>query len=144
MRPTPPKAGPNRQNIPMLFYKPSSALIGAGGTIIIPPISDKIDYEGELAVIMGRPCKQVAPEEALDYVAGYTIANDVSARDLQRRTSQFAAGKMADTFAPLGPALVTRDEIPDPGHLSIRTTLNGQVMQDDATSHMIFQRSIYH
>jgi len=123
---------------PMLFYKPASALLGAGGTIIIPPVTTKVDYEGELAVIIGRRCKQVPPEEALDYVAGYTIANDVSARDLQRRTSQFAAGKMADTFAPLGPALVTRDEIPDPGSLSIKTTLNGQVMQDGTTSHMIF------
>lgn len=123
---------------PMLFYKPSTALVGAGGTIVIPPISERVDYEGELAVVIGRTCKQVSPEAALDYVAGYTIANDVSARDIQRRTSQFAAGKMADTFAPLGPALVTRDEIADPGSLQIRTTLNGQLMQNGNTKMMIF------
>jgi len=123
---------------PMLFYKPATALLGAGGTIVIPPTSEQVDYEGELAVVIGRTCKQVSPEVALDYVAGYTIANDVSARDIQRRTSQFAAGKMADTFAPLGPALVTRAEIADPGDLQIRTTLNGQLMQNGNTKMMIF------
>jgi acylpyruvate hydrolase len=122
----------------MLFHKTAGSLLGAGGTIIIPPVTGQVDYEGELAIIIGRACKQVSPEAALDYVAGYTIANDVSARDLQRRTSQFSAGKMLDTFGPLGPALVTRDEVPDPGHLSIRTTLNGQVMQNDTTANMIF------
>jgi acylpyruvate hydrolase len=123
---------------PILFYKPASALLGAGGTIIIPPVTTKADYEAELAVVIGRPCKQVAPEQALDYVAGYTAANDVSARDLQNRTHQWDAGKMPDTFAPMGPVLITRDEIPDPGNLSIRTILNGEVMQDSNTSFMIF------
>jgi len=123
---------------PILFYKPATALLGAGGTIVIPPVTEKADYEAELAVVMGRPCKQVDPEQALDYVAGYTAANDVSARDLQKRTHQWDAGKMPDTFCPLGPALVTRNEIPDPGKLSIRTTLNGQVMQDSNTHFMIF------
>jgi acylpyruvate hydrolase len=132
------EAGSKPPEYPMLFHKTATSLLGAGGTIVIPPITSQVDYEGELAVIIGRPCKQVSPDEALDYVAGYTIANDVSARDLQRRTSQFTAGKMLDTFCPLGPALVTRDEVPDPGNLSIRTRLNGQVMQDGNTGMMIF------
>lgn len=132
------EGGAEPPDYPMLFHKTAGSLLGAGGTIIIPPVTNEVDYEGELAIIIGRACKQVSPAQALDYVAGYTIANDVSARDLQRRTSQFTAGKMLDTFGPLGPALVTRDEVPDPGNLSIRTTLNGQVMQDDTTANMIF------
>ena len=123
---------------PMIFHKTATSLLGAGGTIIIPPISDKIDYEAELAIIIGTECKAVSEEDALDYVAGYTIANDVSARDWQRRTTQFTAGKMLDTFGPLGPALVTKDEVPDPGNLWIRTTLNDNIMQDGHTSMMIF------
>jgi acylpyruvate hydrolase len=125
-------------DFPMLFHKTATALLGAGGTIVIPPVTKKVDYEGELAVIIGRTCKQVTEDRALEYVAGYAIANDVSARDIQQRTSQFTAGKMLDTFCPLGPALVTHDEIPEPGNLSIRTRLNGQVMQDGHTSKMIF------
>ncbi|MCB0153186.1 MAG: fumarylacetoacetate hydrolase family protein [Anaerolineae bacterium] len=132
------EGGAEPPDYPMLFHKTAGSLLGAGGTIIIPPVTEQVDYEGELAIIIGRACKQVSPAQALDYVAGYTIANDVSARDLQRRTSQFSAGKMLDTFGPLGPALVTRDEVPDPGNLSIRTILNGQVMQDDTTANMIF------
>ena len=132
------EGGSKPPDYPMLFHKTSSSLLGAGGTIILPPNSTQVDYEAELAVIIGRPCKQVSPEEALDYVAGYTNGNDVSARDLQRRTSQFTGGKMLDTFGPLGPALVTRDEIPDPGNLRIRSMLNGNVMQDGNTSMMIF------
>ena len=123
---------------PMLFHKTSTSLLGAGGTIVIPPVTRRVDYEGELAAIIGRTCKQVSEENALDYVAGYCVANDVSARDLQRRTSQFAAGKMLDTFGPLGPALVTADEVGDPNNLWIKTRLNGQLMQDDTTANMIF------
>jgi acylpyruvate hydrolase len=123
---------------PMLFHKSATSLLGARGTVVIPPIAQNVDYEAELAVIVGRTCKRVSPEEAYDYVAGYTVANDVSARDLQRRTSQFTSGKMLDTFCPLGPALVTRDEVPDPGNLSIRSWLNGCLMQDGNTRMMIF------
>ena len=123
---------------PMIFHKTATSLLGAGGTILIPPITDKVDYEAELAVGIGKECKAVTEEEALDYVAGYTIANDVTARDWQRRTTQFTAGKMLDTFGPLGPALVTKDEVPDPGKLWIRTILNGKIMQDGHTSMMIF------
>ena len=132
------EGGSKPPEFPMLFHKTSSSLLGSGGTIIIPPNSSQVDYEAELAVIIGRPCKQVSPKEALDYVAGYANGNDVSARDLQRRTSQFTAGKMLDTFGPLGPALVTRDEIPDPGNLRLQSKLNGNVMQDSNTSMMIF------
>lgn len=133
------ESGSKPPDYPMLFHKTGGSLLGDGGTIIIPPIArEEVDYEGELAVVIGRACKQVSPEEALDYVAGYTNANDVSARDLQRRTTQFTAGKMPDTFCPLGPALVTRDEIPEPGNLRLRTILNGQVMQDDNTGNMVF------
>lgn len=132
------EGGAEPPKYPMLFHKTATSLLGAGGTIVIPPVTAKVDSEGELAVIIGRTCKQVSPDDALDYVAGYSIANDVSARDLQRRTSQFTAGKMLDTFGPLGPALVTCDEVSDPGNLAIKTKLNGWVMQDSHTSKMIF------
>lgn len=123
---------------PMLFHKTANCLIGDGQAIVAPRVSDQIDYEGELAVIIGRRGKHIAETEALSYVAGYAVANDVSARDLQTRTRQFTTGKMLDTFCPLGPALVTSDEIADPNNLEIKTTLNGQVMQHSNTQHMIF------
>ncbi|MDJ0752298.1 MAG: fumarylacetoacetate hydrolase family protein [Ardenticatenaceae bacterium] len=123
---------------PMFFHKAATSLIGHGGTIVIPPVTAEADYEGELAVIIGRSCKNVSEAEALDYVAGYTVANDVSARDWQRRTSQFTVGKMVDTFGPLGPVLVTKDEIDDVHNLNIRTFLNGREMQNSNTSFMIF------
>lgn len=132
------EGGAEPPEYPMLFHKTATSLLGAGGTIVIPPVTAKVDSEGELAVIIGRTCKQVSPDDALDYVAGYSIANDISARDLQRRTSQFTAGKMLDTFGPLGPALVTSDEVPDPGNLTIKAKLNDRVMQDSHTSKMIF------
>ncbi len=132
------EGGAKVPDYPMLFHKMASSMIGHGGTIVIPPITSKADYEAELAVIIGKTCKNVSEEDAWDYVAGYAAANDVSARDLQRRTSQFTAGKMLDTFGPIGPALVTPDEITDPQNLNIRTILNGEVLQDDNTSNMIF------
>lgn len=123
---------------PVLFHKVAGSLVGQGQPIIIPRISDQIDYEAELAVIIGKRGKYIAEHDALNYIAGYTIANDVSARDVQMRTSQWTSGKMLDTFAPLGPALVTRDEIPDPNALRIKSILNGTVMQDSTTADMIF------
>jgi acylpyruvate hydrolase len=123
---------------PVLFHKVSGSLVGQGQPIVIPRLSDKIDYEGELAVIIGKRGKDITENNALSFVAGYAAANDVSARDLQFRTSQWTSGKMLDTFAPLGPALVTRDEVPDPNKLRIKTIVNGEVMQDASTADMIF------
>ena len=126
----------------MLFIKAGNALNNPFDAIPIPRRSDKIDYEGELAVVIGRAAKHVPRDRALDYVFGYTIANDVSARDWQREKSlgggQFARGKSFDGFCPLGPWIVTRDEIPNPNALKLRTVLNGQTMQDHTTADMIF------
>lgn len=127
---------------PMLFIKGSNTLNHPGGAIMVPKRSKMIDYEGELCVVMGRDCKNVAKEKALEYVFGYCVANDVSARDWQREKSlgggQFARGKSFDTFCPLGPWVTTRDEIADPNKLKLKTTLNGQVVQDHTTADMIF------
>jgi len=127
---------------PVLFMKTVSAVQNPGDPIMLPRAlrSDAVDYECELAVVIGRPCKNVKAAQALDYVAGYTCANDVSARDWQIKWGggQWCRGKTFDTFAPLGPCLVTPDEIPDPNALQIRTRLNGDVMQDWSTGDMIF------
>jgi len=124
---------------PILFTKFSTAVIGPGATIRWDPaLTQQVDYEVELAVVIGQAARRVPAEEALEYVAGYTVCNDVSARDLQFGDGQWVRGKSLDTFCPLGPWLVTRDEIPDPQALAVRTTLNGQVMQDSTTAEMIF------
>jgi 2-keto-4-pentenoate hydratase/2-oxohepta-3-ene-1,7-dioic acid hydratase in catechol pathway len=127
---------------PMLFIKGSNALNDPQRPIYIPRRSQQIDYEGELAIIIGKTAKHVSRENALDYVFGYTCANDVSARDWQRDPKlgggQYCRGKSFDGFCPLGPCIVTADEIPNPNALKIRTLLNGNVMQDHTTSDMIF------
>jgi 2-keto-4-pentenoate hydratase/2-oxohepta-3-ene-1,7-dioic acid hydratase in catechol pathway len=127
---------------PMLFLKATSTLQNPGDPIELPTklASSEVDYECELAVVIGRRCKNVSKADALNYVLGYTCANDVSARDWQQRLGggQFCQGKSFDTFCPLGPALVTRDEIPDPNRLRIKTILNGQAMQDWNTNDMVF------
>ena len=127
---------------PMLFIKSSNALNDPLGPIPVPPNSSQVDYEGELAVVIGKTAKRVPKERALEYVLGYTCANDVSARDWQREKrlngGQFARGKSFDGFCPLGPCLVTADEVPNPNALRLRTILNGQVMQDHTTGDMIF------
>ena len=128
---------------PMLFIKSGNTLTNPLDPILIPKRSQQVDYECELAIVIGpRPAKYVSREKALDYVLGYTAANDVSARDWQREKSlgggQFARGKSFDTFCPLGPCLVTRDEIPNPNSLRIKTILNDQTMQDHTTADMIF------
>jgi acylpyruvate hydrolase len=133
------EAGMAIPEYPVLFHKVAGSLIGHNQPVVVPRSSSKIDFEGELTIIIGRRGKYIAEHEALSYIAGYTIGNDVSARDLQFRTSQWTTGKMLDTFGPLGPALVTRDEVPDPNALHIKTTLNGQVMQDGNTAEMIFR-----
>lgn len=127
---------------PILFVKGINTLQHPGAPIEIPTClaSTEVDYECELAVVIGRACKNVGRAEALDYVLGYTCANDVSARDHQIRWGggQWCRGKFFDTFAPLGPRLVTRDEIPNPNALQIATRLNGEVVQSSSTSDMIF------
>jgi 2-keto-4-pentenoate hydratase/2-oxohepta-3-ene-1,7-dioic acid hydratase in catechol pathway len=123
---------------PILFHKPASALIGFGEAIVLPKISQQVLYEGELAVIIGTRAKNISMDSALDVVAGYTIANDVGAADIEARSSQWASGKMFDTFCPLGPSLVPSSEVPSPNDLTIKTILNGQVVQKGNTREMIF------
>jgi acylpyruvate hydrolase len=130
--------GESEPEFPILFTKPSTSLIGQQHPIVLPRVSRQVDYEGELAVVIGRRGKYIPEREALSYVAGYTCANDVSAHDIEFRTSQWTSGKMLDTFCPLGPVLATADEIPDPGSLRLRTTLNGQTVQDAGASAMVF------
>jgi 2-keto-4-pentenoate hydratase/2-oxohepta-3-ene-1,7-dioic acid hydratase in catechol pathway len=127
---------------PMLFIKSTNTVQHPGDPIEIPRAlpSFEVDYEGELAIVIGRLCKNVPRDRALDYVLGYTIANDVTARDWQFKLGggQFCQGKSFDTFCPLGPVLVTKDELPDPGKLRLRTRVNGEVRQDNTTADMIF------
>jgi 2-keto-4-pentenoate hydratase/2-oxohepta-3-ene-1,7-dioic acid hydratase in catechol pathway len=127
---------------PMLFMKAGNTLNNPFDPIPLPRRSQQVDYEVELAVVIGKTAKDVSRDKALDCVLGYTIANDVSARDWQREKSlgggQFVRGKSFDGFCPLGPCLVTADEIPNPNDLRLRTLLNGQVMQDHTTGDMIF------
>jgi len=123
---------------PTFFAKYSNVIVGPYQPIIHPRADIQMDYEAELAVVIGKRSRYVAEECALDFVAGYTIFNDVSARDYQKRSSQWTLGKSFDTFGPMGPALVTADEIPDPGNLDLALTLNGQEMQHSNTCNLIF------
>lgn len=124
---------------PVVFTKYPNTIIGPGEPIRIPPIAEQIDYEAELAVVIGREARNVSEGEALEYVFGYMNSNDVSARDLQfSEGGQWTRSKSIDTFCPIGPYIATRDEIPDPQDLYIRAILNGEVMQDSTTSKMIF------
>lgn len=124
--------------VPMLFAKFSTSVVGDGAAVEWDPgLTDEVDLEAELAVVIGRRARRVSEAEALDYVLGYTCLNDVSARDLQFLDTQFVRAKSLDTFCPMGPALVTADEIGDPSGLRIRSLVNEQVMQDSDTSHMI-------
>jgi 2-keto-4-pentenoate hydratase/2-oxohepta-3-ene-1,7-dioic acid hydratase in catechol pathway len=131
------EAGFTIPTVPILFAKYRNALNGPTGPIILPDVSEEIDYEAELAVVIGRQCRNITSAQALDYVAGYMALNDVSARDLQFRTGQWLSGKTLDTFAPCGPALVI-NEIDDPQSLDISTRVNGQTLQQSNTSNMIF------
>jgi 2-keto-4-pentenoate hydratase/2-oxohepta-3-ene-1,7-dioic acid hydratase in catechol pathway len=124
---------------PMWFSKAHTALVGSGGAILHDPhFTQALDYEGEFAVVIGNRCRKVKAERALDHVFGYTILNDVSARDVQHGRKQWFTGKSADSYAPCGPWVVTRDEIADPQQLSLRTTVNGEVRQTVNTCEMIF------
>ncbi|MGC9347244.1 MAG: fumarylacetoacetate hydrolase family protein [Anaerolineae bacterium] len=132
------ESGSEVPEVPVLFSKFNNALTGHRRPIAVPTHVKEYDYEVELAVMIGRPAKYVAEERALDYVLGYCNANDVSARELQMRTSQWLLGKTLDGFCPLGPYLVTADEIEDPQRLSTRSWLNGELRQNSNTSDMIF------
>jgi 2-keto-4-pentenoate hydratase/2-oxohepta-3-ene-1,7-dioic acid hydratase in catechol pathway len=123
---------------PLLFAKWQNTLIGPGEPIAIPPIVTKCDYEAELGVVIGATVRNASAENALEAVAGYICVNDVSARDLQFGDGQWTRGKSPDTFCPVGPRLVPRDEVPDPQALSIRAILNGTPMQDSTTANMVF------
>lgn len=124
---------------PLIFSKCTTALIGPKDAIRLPRISNNIDYEAELAVVIGKQAKSVAAESAYDYIAGYTILNDVTARDLQRRERQWARAKGLDTFAPCGPWLVTKEEIADPHSLALELRVNGEVRQSSNTNDLIFK-----
>lgn len=123
---------------PTVFAKYGNTITAPGDDIVLPAISAEVDYEGELAVVIGQRCHTVSEAEALSVVAGYMAFNDVSARDYQLRTSQWTIGKTFDTFAPCGPALVTADEVPDPHALDIRVSIGGEVLQSSNTRHLIF------
>src|SRR5258708_3328132 len=132
------EAGLEIPTFPVVFSKSANTVIADGEAIRLPRVSSQVDYEAELGVVIGKRGRYISEAAALDYVAGYTAINDVSARDYQNRTSQWTMGKTFDTFAPMGPALVTTDEVPDPHNLSIRLTLNGETLQDSNTCNMIF------
>jgi 2-keto-4-pentenoate hydratase/2-oxohepta-3-ene-1,7-dioic acid hydratase in catechol pathway len=123
---------------PVIFSKFSTCVIAPGEPVVIPSTSQQVDYEAELAVVIGRRAKNVKATRAIDYVLGYTAFNDVSARDFQFADGQWQRGKSCDTFAPMGQAIVTTDEITDPHKLSIKLVLNGQTMQDSNTDQLIF------
>lgn len=124
---------------PVLFAKMTTSVVGHGAEIRWDPrLTQFVDFEAELAVVIGRTCRRVGESDALNYVAGYMCLNDVSARDLQYSDKQFVRGKSLDTFCPMGPWLVTADEIADPQALRVRCLVNGEVMQDASTSEMVF------
>ncbi|MFC5470511.1 fumarylacetoacetate hydrolase family protein [Cohnella suwonensis] len=124
---------------PILFNKFGNALAAHGEDVPIPAVTDKLDYEAELCIVIGKRAKDVSKEDALGYVFGYCNANDLSARDLQLRTAQWMLGKTCDKFAPVGPFVATADEVPDPNSLTIGCTVNGERRQLSNTSDMIFR-----
>jgi 2-keto-4-pentenoate hydratase/2-oxohepta-3-ene-1,7-dioic acid hydratase in catechol pathway len=123
---------------PITFSKYVTSVQHPNGPVQLPAVSTQVDYEAEMAVVIGRRAKHVSKDRAFDYVLGYTNFNDVSARDLQFADKQWQRGKSCDTFAPMGPAIVTTDDVPNPHALRIRLRLNGQTMQDSSTSQLIF------
>ncbi len=136
--------GGERPPAPVMFLKLTSALLGPDCEVELPRLSNFFDYEGELGVVIGRRCRNVPADRALDYVAGYTVCNDGSARDLQettlggKPTIDWFSAKALDNSSPAGPWIVTRDEVPDPQNLRLQTRLNGETVQDDRTSSMVF------
>ena len=133
------ETGQQLPKFPTFFPKYRNSLIANGEPIVLPLKNPgAVDYEVELAIVIGKRCKNVSEREALEYVGGYSILNDVSARDLQMQTSQWGAGKAVDTFAPFGPVLIPASEIGDPQNLTVETRLNGKVMQHSNTADMVF------
>jgi len=133
------EGGADIPSSPMLFAKFPTAVVGPGATVEWDPeLTDAVDLEAELGVVISRTARRVSESVALDHVLGYTCLNDVSARDLQHADKQFVRAKSLDTFCPMGPALVTTDEIADPGALAVRSYRNGQLMQDGNTADLIF------
>ena len=130
--------GSELPSAPLLFAKWPNALIGPGEPIVIPAVTQRVDYEAELGVVIATRVRDVAEEDALAAVRGYLCLNDVSARDLQFADGQWTRGKSIDTFCPVGPRLVPAEGVPDPQALGIRCRLNGEVMQDSTTANMIF------
>jgi 2-keto-4-pentenoate hydratase/2-oxohepta-3-ene-1,7-dioic acid hydratase in catechol pathway len=124
--------------IPELFCKFGTSIIGSGDPIVLHKATTQVDYEVELAIVIGKAARNVPKEKAYEHVFGYTIMHDVSARDLQFKSKQWIRGKSPDTFGPTGPWLVTRDEVPDPHDLAIRTWVNGELRQDSNTSNLVF------
>ncbi|MGE5249222.1 MAG: fumarylacetoacetate hydrolase family protein, partial [Bacteroidota bacterium] len=124
---------------PEVFCKTGNTVIGPGQPVVIPPMTGQVDYEAELLVVIGKTARRISESDAPGFVAGYTIFNDISARDIQKRTSQWLLGKSFDTFGPMGPALVTADEVPDPHGLALELTVNGVAKQQANTREMIFQ-----
>ena len=122
----------------VVFAKWPNTLIGDGAPIVIPRASHRVDYEAELAFVVGKRARNVPEQSAYDVIAGYMCLNDVSVRDYQMRTSQWTMGKVFDTHAPCGPFLVTRDEVPDPGNLRISCSIDGEMLQDSSTSQLVF------
>lgn len=127
------------QKMPTVFMKLSSSVVGPDALIILPKVSTQPDYEAEFAVVIGKPGYQIAAKDWQQHVFGYTILNDVSARDIQLATSQWTLGKSFPTFTPLGPAIVTADEVPDPHSLDISLAINGETLQNSNTSDLIFK-----
>jgi acylpyruvate hydrolase len=123
---------------PVLFAKWAQSLLGPYDDLLLPPESTQVDYEGELAVVIGTEGRRIAPERAIDHVAGFCVANDVTMRDYQYKTHQWLQGKAWERSSPLGPFLVTADEVGDPGELELRLTLNGEEMQAASTAQLMF------
>ena len=132
------EGGQDLPKAPLLFAKWPNTLIGDGDAIVLPPESSQVDYEAELGVVIGTSARRVSERDALDHVEGYICLNDVSARDLQFADGQWTRGKSPDTFCPVGPRLVPREEIADPQALAIRCIVNGEALQDSSTAQMIF------
>jgi 2-keto-4-pentenoate hydratase/2-oxohepta-3-ene-1,7-dioic acid hydratase in catechol pathway len=133
------ESGTQTQKAPTVFIVMSSSVVGPGAEVILPKASSMVDYEAELAVVIGKPGYQVKNDQAMDHVFGYTIMNDVSARDVQRATTQWSLGKSFPTFAPMGPWVVSKDEIADPHALNISLTIGGEKLQNSNTSLLIFK-----